>query len=987
MNVVCPHRHLLYSKWRLQLYRGLFPPQHLEDSIQRRAGQITTPNSQRPCAVRKFTASPHHGKRRKASKKSRIDDADALAFLEDAARRTTTPQVVDPNLTLRSTPPSSQRAKSAAPQTYMSAHMPKNRKRQNESSNNSRKGSKTKPKTRKKIEEEEAAAFLEEATKRVTGGRGVKQFLSPAQAQTTSNTVSNRPKIQKQINHEDELEEATVLKGTRTHVNFRRMSEPLKPVPQKNAISFSDFMEQMKEEDTFPPKKASKRAKYQGLAELHTAQTRLPQDMADPKQKTMDAFTSRSGLAAIPGARLSAVTKRVAGKGQEEADKARITDKDFGIDLGKWFRESVDLAKQSKVRPASRKEANLARRKAAPGKGPHPNNPWTFRTPAQSIWTKATQAKPIGSEQDVSEPKGSHFGMEQEIQEPQIELNNTKSKAISAKMLSGPEISDRNSSSPNLVSHKRPSGILSSLEHEELSSLLLSLRSGDFGEKDVEQESGFKPLSETLPRSPVQSMQARERQTKERAMAEAKKRLQDNPWAEWLASPIRMCQATGVRVPSKLMVGWNCVRNPKNEQVYLMPAELTNMSQLSKGTKPSHPPSKASSIANVQRTASHSPPPKPNVEITIMTAASGSPPPADDTRSDKNAQRRSSLSPAVLGMAAGSPQGEVSIPPAKLHMRPSSMVLEELSNRMLATDGSMRTSPGTVNRLLPTRWKDQARRFEKSDVAKAPRASFLTAREMLKIKWHPKINDVMLNLLRSRVLKTLESAAVRNSLKTGVYRRIIPLPPAESDTPDEDGVTTTASEIQQAIFLWLGAEEPSCDNTRSPHSPPTSPSTCHHSTLGFVPRPHTASTTISPASSRDASKDIFAPIWTHHPSATPSQQITQTAQDQHLPPRISTHLPHDNPNPYSLPAFDLPTLLGASSLSTLHALAHDNPAIAEAFGLDGTATTDQECNAATASSGWVLVKGGNGTYGFKALCQEVWRLWLFVGGRDRGGED
>jgi hypothetical protein len=253
-----------------------------------------------------------------------------MAFLEDAARRTTTPQVVNPNVTLSSIPPSRYLAKSAAAQTSINTTISRNRKGQNESSNKSRRGSKIKPKTRKQIEDEEAAAFLEEATKRVTGGRGVKQISSPAQAQTTSNTMANRPKIQKQTGHKDELGGAAVYKDTRTHVNFRRMSDPLNPVPP---ISSFDFMKQVDEEDAFAPRKATTRAINEELAELHTGRPRLPQGMAGPKQKTMAVLSSRSGLGAIPAARLSAVTERVAGGSQKEADKARTPDKDLGIDL------------------------------------------------------------------------------------------------------------------------------------------------------------------------------------------------------------------------------------------------------------------------------------------------------------------------------------------------------------------------------------------------------------------------------------------------------------------------------------------------------------------------------------------------------------------------------------------------------------------------------------------------------------------------------
>ncbi|KIW26714.1 uncharacterized protein PV07_06525 [Cladophialophora immunda] len=55
------------------------------------------------------------------------------------------------------------------------------------------------------------------------------------------------------------------------------------------------------------------------------------------------------------------------------------------------------------------------------------------------------------------------------------------------------------------------------------------------------------------------------------------KGLKNNPWAEVIASPLRACQGSGARLPSDLLLDFGYVKNQKDGKIYLMPAELADL--------------------------------------------------------------------------------------------------------------------------------------------------------------------------------------------------------------------------------------------------------------------------------------------------------------------------------------------------------------------------------------------------------------------------
>ncbi|EDN07792.1 predicted protein [Histoplasma mississippiense (nom. inval.)] len=107
-------------------------------------------------------------------------------------------------------------------------------------------------------------------------------------------------------------------------------------------------------------------------------------------------------------------------------------------------------------------------------------------------------------------------------------------------------------------------------------------------------------FSNFLPKSPIVTrLEQRAQKLKQRANEQDIDRLKYNPWAQLLASPVRMCAATGARVPEKLLGSWGLVQHPETQNLWLMPVDLVkeelqrvslkNVSEVDPGL-PSPPP-------------------------------------------------------------------------------------------------------------------------------------------------------------------------------------------------------------------------------------------------------------------------------------------------------------------------------------------------------------------------------------------------------------
>ena len=466
----------------------------------------------------------------------------------------------------------------------------------------------------------------------------------------------------------------------------------------------------------------------------------------------------------------------------------------------------------------------------------------------------------------------------------------------------------------------------------------------------LETTSPVEPISKRLPISPYQRLQAKKPQMKARVDAASRLRLAHNPWAQLLASPVRRCQATAVRMPNKLLVPWNLVRNPRDDQVYLMPGDLADMSRLE-------------SV------------PEPQPSMSAM----GIVPAEVEDKSGQTGVGKNSLS-----------DGDVAqIKPAKIWLRPSSIVLSGL-NKLFGTsteakiETGLSTRPGTVSRILTLRLKDQARRFQKSEVVNRPDAGFLTERDMRRVQWHANIMETMRDLLCLRLLKALKLYATVHSRDQHSNGRIIPLWSDATDRRGQEKVDFGSLRTSQAVLFWLGTDTISKDSSSS--SSPISVSHCNEFSLGFVryQQPDRQN------------EQIYTPRWTrcdfpYTPVETTLNSLL--AQKAHNPPSIrldlppylevvppthvtsSSSAPSVHPGTHiHIPVFDLTSLLGPTQSQAMQ----NDPLLTKTFALSPT------CPSAS-SGGWVLVMAGDGSESteeeYKSLVQELWRLWIFQGGR------
>lgn len=146
------------------------------------------------------------------------------------------------------------------------------------------------------------------------------------------------------------------------------------------------------------------------------------------------------------------------------------------------------------------------------------------------------------------------------------------------------------------------------------------LHGKDFRHVRLDPEKGTRRLSLDLPESPVMRRLRKERKHKRDPTAEELSALLNNPWASILASPVRQCQGTGVRMPSDLLVPWSFVRKPSNNLTYLLPAGLADMKSLTPKIEPeSQPPERSEDTDGAPERTSNAAPPSKMIGKTILT--------------------------------------------------------------------------------------------------------------------------------------------------------------------------------------------------------------------------------------------------------------------------------------------------------------------------------------------------------------------------------
>jgi hypothetical protein len=246
------------------------------------------------------------------------------------------------------------------------------------------------------------------------------------------------------------------------------------------------------------------------------------------------------------------------------------------------------------------------------------------------------------------------------------------------------------------------------------------LRDVFFRHITLDPEYGYRRLSLDLPESPVMRRLRKEKKHKRVPTSEEISNLSSNPWASILASPVRYCQGTGVRLPSDLLVQWSFVRKRSNDLTYLMPAALADMKNL-KALNESEV-SQSPERSEVEEGPNHD-------SVSVIPSSS-----------------------KLMG---------------KTTMLPYRPLIQRLTEKMIRWDTQL-TKQGAVQNILSGRVKvafDEAQHYA-SDSAERNRT------DLASLKWHANVSTTMTGMMRERVLTALESLSILNDSE----QTIVPVP-------------------------------------------------------------------------------------------------------------------------------------------------------------------------------------------------------------------
>ena len=279
-------------------------------------------------------------------------------------------------------------------------------------------------------------------------------------------------------------------------------------------------------------------------------------------------------------------------------------------------------------------------------------------------------------------------------------------------------------------------------------------------------------VADGLPVSPLVQAFERARAPKSLPKGAEKEVLATNPWATMLASPVRLCTATGVRLPKDLLVPWGLVRHPATEKVYFMPTELAELDSLKdKRRQTSHFASSLPKIATIAEE-------RPSNQEAGSSALSVNADSESDTEesgfellTSNNRKTPTALDTRLSEMPTATKAPKT---PSMIYMLPFLPLLHHLTLRLTNLQRDMvtrRNRPNAINSLLSWRSKAIIERpqFYAGQRARTPSSSATTEganppclSSLRNVKWEVDIDGVMLLVLRERVLAALEMLGNRN---------------------------------------------------------------------------------------------------------------------------------------------------------------------------------------------------------------------------------
>ena len=375
----------------------------------------------------------------------------------------------------------------------------------------------------------------------------------------------------------------------------------------------------------------------------------------------------------------------------------------------------------------------------------------------------------------------------------------------------------------------------------------------------------------SLPESPLLRRIRKEKPRKRRPAPEEYRELENNLWAQILASPLRHCQGTSVRVPSGLMLTWDLTKNSKDGITYLMPRDIANFEEL------------------------RSPPVKTDIAGHAETVLST---PGEATDSDGPPPTTAST-PSQLLQDAQTPS-ETPKPPKSpgLWMLPNQSMLKHFSQEFV-----LRRRP--VSRLFSTRWHVAISVAAKSADGPHPASN---------AKWYPDFDARLRKILEMRVLAAFEGFAA-DVTERGSEVSIAFLPQKNDDAKvieAKDETLQSASDFVGGAFLYLGPLDSFHALFQDPKSTSTLRATLDRSNEVHISRSTTHSAFSQPLSSPPPPHPMIPPLLTlnntHRLPVFPLQHLLSSPDHQSEldalirntsgtnPPTLPTH-PHHSTQP------------------------------------------------------------------------------------------
>ena len=443
-------------------------------------------------------------------------------------------------------------------------------------------------------------------------------------------------------------------------------------------------------------------------------------------------------------------------------------------------------------------------------------------------------------------------------------------------------------------------------------------------------------ISDHLPVSPLVKAMERTKARKLSPKGKEEEELANNPWANMLASPVRLCAATGVRLPRDLMVSWGLVKNPATEGVYFVPAELAELDSLKdKRRRPRPSASSSAEKANGAR------------EFLSKSATDSA-----AFKVDENASKVTKPSPVV-------------------YMLPYLPLLHHLTLRFTSLQKDMvtrRSKPNAINSLLP--WRLKARMDRASFYAERPVQAppFSTSKEVANaqspnsfqaVKWEVDIDRVMLRILRERVLAALEMLGNRNLNLWHQQRELVKAIRATR--------TSNASDEENSWRLLAGEHhmETLSETDMAPH--------VNGAQICLLVEFDSADPTLQHAI--DSEDDQVGDQGTKPVSnnASPQDMSSSAATNERWSSSSSLEPPTIRLNQSDpVPLFSLNDLFDITYMSRFRYLASTVGVLAPRDLTAGNRNEDS----------YVLIVPAE-AFGGKSVIEEIWRLWRFLGGRDK----